>query len=108
MRGSDQKFFEILQRHGISPDLGVMSVAMNRSTFGGRQKVTFYGVGQPIPPAVAEDIRVSLFPLIMAEKPDFGASNDGAEISKTVLDRGLPAKQQADFALHCALADAGR
>ena len=108
MRTSEQKFFEILARYGLSAELETTPVAANRVTLDGHSKVTFYGVGQPISPEVAEAIRAEVFPFIAAEKPDFGAQNDEAIISDEVLPLGGPARQAAGFAVHCALYDRGK
>jgi len=108
MRASDKKFFEILARHGLSVELETMSVAANRTTFGGHSTVTYYGVGQPIPQDVADAIRTEVFPLIAVEKPDFGAQNDGAVISNEILPLGEPSRRDADFAAHCALSHIGQ
>ncbi len=108
MRPSEQKFLDILARHGLSAeDLETMPVAMNRMTFGGHSKVTFYGVGQPIPQVVADAIQTEVFPLIAVEKPDFGALNDGAIISDEVLPFGEPARRDVAFDQHCRLQHMG-
>ncbi len=102
MSASNEKFREILGRHNIPIDLKSQTIAMHRQGVGGNKTVTIYGVGYPIPQEIREEIEKELIPLI---------NNDAAPgcrfevlISDRVLPMESPAKSQANWNTHCALA----
>jgi len=99
---SREKFFEILSRHGLpDSDLKTMTVVMSRRFFGGKSKVTFYGVEKLIPAEVETDIRVEVFPLILVENP-----NTEILVSAEILPLGEPDRRQKAWNSHCDMFNA--
>ncbi|OHA84732.1 MAG: hypothetical protein A2408_01680 [Candidatus Yonathbacteria bacterium RIFOXYC1_FULL_52_10] len=97
---SGEKFLEILARNGISTDLDTMAVAMHRERRPGINRVTFYGVGAPIPEDIMRAIRREVFPLLKNE----GTCNRQVEVRTPLkpVPCGEPKKRQDEWDRYCA------
>jgi hypothetical protein len=92
----EEKFLEILDRHGIPAELETTTIAMNRQLSSGKSIITFYGVGQAIPDNIRREIQTEVFPLVL------DSSGTSIVISNEVLEPGEPRKRQNDWNNYCS------
>ena len=91
------KFFEILERHGLSvgADFRPMNVVMN---VGDSRFFRIWGNGEPIPPEIKNEFIQELFPLIASQVP-----GSTVEICERVLAPGDHYKMKEGWDEHCWL-----